>query len=101
MRVVHQNITGASAAETGRASEAQRTGREGGVRTAASETSSGDRVELSNTLGSLARALSSYSSSRASRVQSLEAQYRSGAYKPDSRATSRGMIAEALAQPSQ
>ena len=102
MRVVHQNLPGASAPETGRTAESQRAGHESSVRTGgAPQSPSGDRVELSNTLGSLARALSSYSSSRASRVQALAAQYRSGTYQPDSRATSRAMVAEALGKPAQ
>jgi len=53
-------------------------------------------VDLSAALGSLARAMSSFDASRAGRVQALAAQYQSGAYKTDSAATSRSMIAAAL-----
>jgi len=100
MRVFNQNLSGASAAEAGRASEPQRTGRQDGTGSAEASPS-GDRVELSNTLGSLSRALSSYSNDRASRVQQLAAQYQSGSYQPDSMATGRAMVAEALAGPGQ
>lgn len=53
-------------------------------------------MELSSTLGSLSRAMGSYSSSRDSQVQALATQYQSGAYKVDPAAISRGMVSEAL-----
>jgi anti-sigma28 factor (negative regulator of flagellin synthesis) len=98
MRIYDVNLTGPSAAESGRAHEAQRpegagTARAG--RTGAQGT--GDRVELSSTLGRLSQAMSSYGSARDSRIQALAAQYQSGNYRPDSTATSKGMVAEALA----
>jgi hypothetical protein len=49
-------------------------------------------------LGSLARAMSTFSSSHASKVQSLAAQYQSGTYRASSAATSRAMVAQAVAQ---
>jgi len=60
--------------------------------------SSGDRVELSSTMGRLARTIDSYDSDRAMRVQSLAAQYQSGKYQPDSIATSRAIIADSLGE---
>ena len=56
-----------------------------------------DGIEFSEDLGRLARSLSTYGNSRASRVQALAAQYRSGNYQPDALATSQGMVREALA----
>jgi hypothetical protein len=98
MRIYDVNLTGSSAAESGRAQEAQRSDRATGGRTGgAGANGSSDRVEFSSTLGRLSQALSSDGSARASRVQSLAAQYQSGSYRPDSTATSKGMVAEALA----
>jgi hypothetical protein len=54
-------------------------------------------VEFSSTLGRLSQALAVSGSERASRVQALAAQYQSGNYQPNSLATSRSIISEALA----
>jgi hypothetical protein len=45
----------------------------------------------------LSRTLTTYDTSRANHVQALAAQFQSGNYRPDSAATSRGMVSEALA----
>jgi len=95
MKIYDVNLS-STAAETGRTQEAQLAARDGAHRSGRA-SAAGDRVELSNTLNSLARAVSSYNSGRASRVQALTAQFRSGSYQPDSLAASRGIIAEALA----
>lgn len=96
MRIYDGNLSGAG--DAGRAAETQRTDRTSGSRAGgASAPSNGDRVELSNTLGSLSRALSSHSSGRAARVRELTAQVASGQYRPDSKATSRGMVSDAVA----
>ena len=97
MKVYDQSLTGAASAGSNRAQEAQRVDRGDSSRNAGAASASGDRVELSGVLGSIARAMSSAGASRSSRVQSLAAQYSSGSYHADSSATSRGMIAEALA----
>jgi len=97
MRVPDLNLTGASASESQRTSQTGETSGSG-VRGSVSSKGeqSGDRVEFSASLGSLTRAVSSYQSDRAGRVQQLAAQYRSGQYQPDALATSQGMVAEAL-----
>jgi anti-sigma28 factor (negative regulator of flagellin synthesis) len=95
MRVNDHNVTGAAAAEAGRAQESQRSGRAGGSRP--SSGSGGDRVELSSTLSSVSRAMEAHHTDRAARVQELAAQYQSGKYRPDAGATSRAMITEAVA----
>lgn len=96
MRVYDGSLSGVG--DAGRAAEVQRTDRGSGTRTGgATAPANGDRVELSNTLGSLSRALSSHSASRAARVQELTAQVASGQYRTDSKATSRAMVAEAIA----
>jgi anti-sigma28 factor (negative regulator of flagellin synthesis) len=98
MRIYDVNLTGTAAAESGRAQETQRSDRAGGARTGGSSANgTGDRVELSSTLGRLSQALSAYGSSRTGRVQALAAQFQSGTYRPDSLATSKGMVSEALA----
>lgn len=95
MKVYDLNLTGA--AELGPSQEVQRTPQQNGQTARASSSAADDHVELSNTLSSLARAMSSYSDTRTAKVQALAAQYQSGSYKVDSQATSRAMITDALA----
>jgi anti-sigma28 factor (negative regulator of flagellin synthesis) len=94
MKVTNQNLTGASTAGTSGSQEIQRYS--GGSSSSSKTGASGDSVHLSSALGSLSRAIESFGSSRQSMVQSLAAQYRSGSYKVDSAAVSRGMVSEAL-----
>ena len=94
MKIYDVNVTGGAATEAGRAQETHRAA--GQVSASSSSTVTGDRIELSGALSSLGRALSSDSGSRAARVQTLAAQYRSGIYQVDSLATSRAMVAGAL-----
>lgn len=98
MKVFDRNLTPASAPESGRTQETGRSERGDGVARSGSSGAggSGDRVELSGTLSSLARALTGFSAGRAERVAQLASAYRAGTYRPDSVATSRGMIADAL-----
>ena len=96
MRVYSSNVSAGTAAGTDRTQEARGTEAASG-KTGASSSSASDRVELSQALGSLAKAMSAESASRASRVSALAAQYQSGAYQPNSHATSKSMIHEALA----
>ena len=97
MRVNERILTGTTPAESGRTQETQNPNRSQGTRTGTAPTDkSGDHVELSSTLETLSRAISAYGSERSSRVQALAAQYRSGTFQPDSAATARGMVSEAL-----
>jgi anti-sigma28 factor (negative regulator of flagellin synthesis) len=96
MKVYDRNLTGTAPPEPSQTQEAERSGRSGGTDQTGGAVGGGDRVELSSTLGSLSRALSSYSSDRAGRVQQLAAQYLSGSYQPDTAAISRGIVQEAL-----
>jgi anti-sigma28 factor (negative regulator of flagellin synthesis) len=95
MKVTSQTSTGASTTGATSAQEIQKSS-SGGYAASARSGAGGDTVELSSTLGSLSRAMDSYSSSRANQVQALAAQYQSGSYRADSSAISRGMISEAL-----
>ncbi len=96
MKIYDSNLGGAPATGAQRTQETQSADRTGGARATPSGGDGGDRVEFSGTLGRLSRALSTSESDRAGRVQSLAAQYQSGTYRPDSAATGRAMIAEAL-----
>lgn len=97
MRVNDRILTGTTPAESGRSQETQNLNRGQGTRTGTAPTDkSGDHVELSSTLETLSRAISAFGSERSSRVQSLAARYQSGNYQPDSAATARGMVSEAL-----
>jgi anti-sigma28 factor (negative regulator of flagellin synthesis) len=95
MKVVDRNVNSGPPVESGRTQETQRAGATAGGATTA-RASGGDQVEFSSTLGSLARAMSTLSASHASKVQALTTQYRSGAYRADSLATSRTLVAHAL-----
>ena len=99
MKIYDNNLTGTSAAQTGRAQETHKAGSEN-ARTGGSKSGSGseDRVEFSSTLSRLSNAMASDTSSRASHVQALAAQYQSGHYRADSHATSKGMVSEALSE---
>ncbi len=97
MRIDDRNLTSVPA-ESGRTQETQRLGGEDGLRSSSGTAGGGgDQVELSSTLGSLSRAMAAYGTGRQSQVAALAAQYQSGKYQPNSLATSRGMISEALA----
>ena len=96
MRIYDRDLTGSASAESGRSQETQRADRDSAAGISQSPASSGDRVELSSGLASVTRALAAYGSSRAGKVQQLTDQFHSGNYHPDSLATSRGMVAQAL-----
>jgi anti-sigma28 factor (negative regulator of flagellin synthesis) len=95
MQIHNQSPTGATGAAAARAQVTQRSGQTGASESSRSAPS-GDRVEFSSALGSLARAISTDSVGRANRVQALASQYQSGSYKVDSAATSLAMVTDAL-----
>jgi hypothetical protein len=99
MKISDQNLTGTSAAETGRAQSLNRAGT--GKAPTRGVNGSGvhginDSVEFSGTLSRLSRTLTTFESTRASRVQTLAVQYQRGNYRPDSAATSKGLVSEAI-----
>ena len=98
MKIYDRNLTGTSAPETGRAQESQNLSRAGTGKspTRGGVDGSNDRVEFSGTLSRLSRALTTFESTRANRVQALAVEYQSGNYKPDAAATSKGLVAEAI-----
>jgi len=96
MKVYDQNLTGALSAGSNRTSETQATERTATGSSGGSRNSGGDRVELSGALGSLARAMAAFGSSRSDKIQALAQQYQGGTYQVDAFATSAGMVADAL-----
>jgi len=96
MRIHDRNLTSTSAAQAGRAQDAQKVTREGTDQAGTATNASGDRVELSTTLARLSRAIASNGADRSAKVQALAAQYQSGQYRPNSPATSRAMVSDAL-----
>jgi hypothetical protein len=98
MKIYDSNLTGTSAAQSGRTHESVKIGRDQSTRSTGSRPGEGsDRVEISSTLGRLSRALDTSSTERASRTQALAAQYSSGKYSAESKATSRAIVSEVLA----
>ena len=98
MRIYDRNLTGTTAAESGRAQKADHFEAGSARGTAGSD---GDCVELSSSLGRLARVLGADQSDRASKVAALTAQYQSGNYRPDAAAVSSRMVADAMESRSQ
>src|ERR1017187_1967227 len=103
MKIYDRNLTGSSATETGRAQESQNLSRAGTVKSPTSNVVDGSsvsgsnvRVEFSGTLSRLSRTLATFESARAHRVQALAVKYQGGNYQPDSAATSKGIVAEAI-----
>jgi len=97
MKIYDQNLTGTSAAETGRAQETQNLNRAGtGKSPTRGVDGSNDSVEFSGTLSRLSRTLTTFEPIRASRIQALALEYQSGNQKPDSAATSKGLVSEAI-----
>jgi hypothetical protein len=107
MKIDDRNLTGTSATETGRAQDTQNLKRAGTGNATTREGNtpgvygSNDSVEFSGTLSRLSRTLATFESTRTSRIQALSAQYISGKYKPDSAATSKGLVSEAISAGSQ
>ena len=97
MKIYDVNVTGASSG-SGRAQEVQRPASESSTKSGAASGGGGDRIDLSEALNSLGRALSADSKGRASKVEALTAQYHSGNYRANSLAIGRGMVTEALAR---
>ena len=96
MRIYDRDLTGTAAAESGRSQETQKADRDAASTPSPSESTSGDRVELSSGLAGVSRALAAYGSDRAGKVQQLTAQFESGTYQPSSLAISQGMVSQAL-----
>ena len=95
MRIYDQSLTSTAAAESGRSQETQKAAT--ASHTGDGGSGSGDRVELSSALTSVSRAMASYHTDRAAKVQALTEQFQSGRYQPDSQAVSQAMVGEALA----
>ena len=96
MKIYDSNPYGLPVGDTSRTTETQSTGKGGAAPAVAGAGAGSDRVELSGTLGKLSQALNSYQTGNSARVAALAAQYQSGRYQPDSLATSRAMVSDAL-----
>jgi len=97
MRIDDRNLNGVAGLETGRTPDthgSERAGSPSGSQI--SESRAGDRVEISGTAGLVSQALGTGSAEHAQRIQQLAANYRSGNYQPNSRATSRAIVQDAL-----
>jgi anti-sigma28 factor (negative regulator of flagellin synthesis) len=98
MKIYDQSLTGTSAAGTGQAQKTQNLSRAGTDTSPArgGVDGSNDRVEFSGTMSRLSRAMATFESTRANRVQALSIEYQSGKYKPDPAATAKGVVSEAM-----
>lgn len=97
MRIDDRNLNGAAGLQPGRTTDTQTAERAGSTAgSQVSESQGGDRVEISGTAGLVSQALGAGSAQRAQHIQQLAADYRSGNYVPNSLATSRAIIKDAL-----
>ncbi len=96
MRIYDSSLAGTAGQEASRVRESQNATSSGTSKVSANASDPNDHVELSNTLGALARAVSSDQTSRSARIQALASQVQSGTYQPNAQAISRSMISEAL-----
>ncbi len=97
MKIYDQNLTGTSTAGAGRAQETQKLNQTGtGKSPTRGIDGSNDSVEFSGTLSRLSRTLTTFETTQANRVRALAVQYQSGNYTPDSAATSKGLVSEAM-----
>jgi hypothetical protein len=95
MRVIGRNSLGTGIGGAGNVSGTQKLSRSGSTfSTALDSTEAG--TGLRATLGAISRALLSFYAQHASRVQVLTAQYQSGQYQSDARATSAAMWEQAF-----
>jgi flagellar biosynthesis anti-sigma factor FlgM len=97
MKIHDSDLTGATAAQSGRASEAQKLGKSNGPAANRAGRDGGDRVEFSDKLESLSRAMASYSAGQSNRVEQLSALYQSGQYRVDPEALGKSLVSHALA----
>ena len=98
MRVDDTNSIGIPASQTGKAQESREAGRPGETRPSSVQwTPGGDKVELSDLAGSLARALSTGAEQRAQGMARLAELYADGRYETNARALARTLVAEAKA----
>jgi hypothetical protein len=96
MRIYDRDLTGAASTESGRSQDTQKTDRAATTTSSQTGSGAGDRVELSSGLASVSRALASYGSDHASKVQQVTAQFQSGNYAPSSAAISQSIVTAAL-----
>jgi anti-sigma28 factor (negative regulator of flagellin synthesis) len=96
MKVTNNDLASLGAAGAAQTQQTQKSS--SGGANASSKGRGSDSVDFSSALGSLSRAMTSFSSNRGATVQALTSQYQSGAYSANSSAVSSGLISEALGQ---
>jgi anti-sigma28 factor (negative regulator of flagellin synthesis) len=97
MKVNETSLNQAAASQLGKAREAE-AAKAGGAKPASGPQprEESDRVHLSDLTGRLVQMLSTDSPDRVARVDKLAADFKAGRYQPDSQATSRGIINDAM-----
>jgi anti-sigma28 factor (negative regulator of flagellin synthesis) len=95
IRIQNDSLAGTSASETSRTQDVVQIG-SAGNRSGSKIGVATDRVELSSLSGRIADASSASETAQASRVQQLGALYSSGRYQPDSMATGRALVSQAI-----
>lgn len=97
MRIDDRNLNGAAGLQTGRTPDTHVAERPGSASVSqVSESTGGDRVEISGTAGLISQALGTNSADRSQRIQQLATDYRAGSYRPNSLATSKAIVQDAL-----
>ncbi|MCU1274326.1 MAG: flagellar biosynthesis anti-sigma factor FlgM [Bryobacterales bacterium] len=96
MRIDDRTLNQPSTPQSGATSETHETGRSNGSGAQISESSGGDRAEISSLAGRVSQALAGQSADRAQHLAKMAKEYNAGHYPLDSRATSRAIIRETL-----
>ncbi len=95
MKVNDTTLNQAAASQIGKSQQVQSAPLDG-KKTGGSGKLDADQVQLSDLSGQLVRMLSTAFPERTAYVDKLAAQFKAGRYQPDSAATSRAMVAEAV-----
>jgi anti-sigma28 factor (negative regulator of flagellin synthesis) len=97
MRVDDPNLTGAAGAQTNRTPETQETNRAGSpANQRISESSGGDRAEISSLAGRISQAFAANAAARTQRIAKLTQDYRAGNYHVDARSIAQAVTGDAI-----
>ena len=100
IRIDNESLTGAAAAQTGKADQIRSTGSKSAFGPSAQGTGK-DSVEMSSIAEQLMSAGAAQDADRAARIHQLAGAYASGSYQPSSLNVSRAMVSQAIGAPSE
>ena len=96
MRVNDTSLNSTAASQSTKAQEVQNSTSQAARKAAAGQSAQTDQVEISSFSTKVMQAASADSPERTAKVEKLAAEYKAGRYQPDSAATSRGIVNDAM-----